>query len=98
MGYSPWSHKELDTTEQLTLLLQHSMGQLGSSPDLEMGLEHVQPSFVACGILVPQPGVEPGPLAVEAQSTNHWIAREVPVTSLQSTLLRPAAPRNLLEM
>ena len=21
MGYSPWDHKELDTTEQLTLLL-----------------------------------------------------------------------------
>ena len=76
MGYSPWSHKELDTTEQLTLLLQHSMGQLGSSPDLEMGLEHVQPSFVACGILVPQPGVEPVPLAVKVQSPYNCTARK----------------------
>ena len=33
-GSNPQSHKESDTTEQLTLLLQHSMGQLGGSPDL----------------------------------------------------------------
>ena len=30
----------------------------------------------ACGILVPQPGVEPGPLAVKARSPNYWTARE----------------------
>ena len=29
------------------------------------------------GILVPQPGAEPGPLAVRAQSPNHWISREL---------------------
>ena len=29
-------------------------------------------------ILVPQPGVEPVPPAVEAQSLNHWTARQVP--------------------
>ena len=33
---------------------------------------------MACGILVPQPGIEPTPPAVEAQSRNHWTAREVP--------------------
>ena len=27
-------------------------------------------------ILVPCPGIEPGPLAVGAQSPNHWTARE----------------------
>ena len=32
----------------------------------------------ACGILVPQPGIEPGPPAVELWSPNHWTAREVP--------------------
>ena len=32
----------------------------------------------ACGILVPQPGIEPGPPALEAWSLNHWTAREVP--------------------
>ena len=38
----------------------------------------------ACGILVPQPGMEPMPPAVEAPNLNHWTAREVP-------------PRDLLE-
>ena len=33
---------------------------------------------LACGILVPQPGIEPGPTAVEARSPNHWTTREVP--------------------
>ena len=31
----------------------------------------------ACGISVPQPGVEPTPPALEAWNLNHWIAREV---------------------
>ena len=31
-----------------------------------------------CGILVPQPGIEPTPPAVEAQSLNHWTTSEVP--------------------
>ena len=30
------------------------------------------------GILVPQPGIEPTPLAMEARNPNHWTAREVP--------------------
>ena len=32
----------------------------------------------AWGILVPQPGIEPVAPAVEAQSPNHWTAREFP--------------------
>ena len=32
----------------------------------------------AFGILVPQPGIEPSPPALEAQSLNHWTTREVP--------------------
>ena len=41
-----------------------------------------------CGILVPRPGIEPAPLALEAQSLNHWTAREVPkvTTSMYETL------------
>ena len=27
--------------------------------------------------LVPQPGIEPGPLAVQVQSPNHWTTREI---------------------
>ena len=34
--------------------------------------------LVACSILVPQPGIEPVPPAVEAQSLNPWTTREVP--------------------
>ena len=37
---------------------------------------------VACGILVPQPGIEPVSPALEALSLNHWTAREVPVAVL----------------
>ena len=32
---------------------------------------------MARGILVPQPGIEPVPLALEAPSLNHWTTREV---------------------
>ena len=34
---------------------------------------------VACGILVPRPGIKPTPPTVEAWSLNHWTAREVPM-------------------
>ena len=33
------------------------------------------PCRMACGILVPRPGIEPGPLAVRVWSPNHWTAR-----------------------
>ena len=36
------------------------------------------PCCAACGILASQPGVEPIPLAMKAQSLNHWITREFP--------------------
>ena len=36
------------------------------------------PCRIACGILVPQPGIEPGAPAVRAPSPNHWTAREFP--------------------
>ena len=32
---------------------------------------------MACGILVPRPGIEPVSPAVEAQTLNHWDAAEV---------------------
>ena len=37
------------------------------------------PQQEACRILAPQPGIKPVPPAVEAQSPNHWTAREVPI-------------------
>ena len=38
------------------------------------------PHCTACGILAPQPGIEPTPLALEMQSLNHWTTREAPGT------------------
>ena len=37
------------------------------------------PRSVACGILVPQPGFEPTPLAVKTRSPNHQTTREFPL-------------------
>ena len=36
------------------------------------------PHSAAFGILVPGPGIEPEPAAMEARSPNHWTSREVP--------------------
>ena len=36
------------------------------------------PDVWLLGILVPWPGIEPGPLAVKRQSSDHWTAREFP--------------------
>ena len=38
------------------------------------------PHSAALGILVPQPGIEPMPPAVETRSLNHWTTREVPIS------------------
>ena len=40
------------------------------------------PRRMACGILVPQPGIEPGPSAVKAWSPNHWTTREFPILDI----------------
>ena len=64
-GYSPWGHKELDTSEvnQRAQVLVMSLGIL----------------FVAwMRDLVPQPEIEPGPLALVMQSVTHWTTWEVP--------------------
>ena len=35
-------------------------------------------SHTACGVLVPQPGIEPVPFALKAQGPEHWTIRKVP--------------------
>ena len=45
------------------------------------------PHHTPCGILVPWPGIEPVPPAVEVQSLSHWTAREVPHLCTFLTLL-----------
>ena len=46
---------------------------------------------MACRILVPQPGVEPGPLAGKERSLDHWTAREFPMFIPLISLLLPLA-------
>ena len=42
------------------------------------------PCHMACRSLVPQPGTEPLPSALEAKCRNHWANREVPKISFES--------------
>ena len=42
---------------------------------------------MACGILVPQPGIEPVPAAVEARSFNQRPTREVPTVFYYKSVL-----------
>ena len=53
------------------------------------------PCFSACGILVPLPGIELSPPAVEARSLNHWTVREVPVTDFMEGRSRKGLQRNI---
>ena len=47
------------------------------------------PGFMAYGILVPWPGIEPMCPALEAWSLNHWTTREVPSWILNSLAIPP---------
>ena len=42
---------------------------------------------LACRISVPQPGIEPGVIAVKAQNSNHYTTRELPWLISFSTML-----------
>ena len=42
---------------------------------------------LAYRILVPQPGIEPGPPAVETWGPNHWTSREFPPETLSEWFL-----------
>ena len=85
-GYSPWSLKELDPTEHthhsgLKWCLIRALICLSRITDDGIIIFSflLATPHAACGILVPQPGVEPVPLAVETQSPKHWTTREVPL-------------------
>ena len=45
------------------------------------------PCSMACEILVPQPGIEPLPPALEGWSLNHWTTREAPIHSFPDSFL-----------
>ena len=54
------------------------------------------PCHVACRILVPRPGIKLGPPAVEAQSPNHWPAREFLSFSFIWGLIKDYSPGDSL--
>ena len=58
-----------------------SKAELGITHSLLCVLFFFWQSREACGILVPRPGIQPVPPAVEAWSLNHWTTREVPTLS-----------------
>ena len=84
MSYSPWCHKESDTTEQLThthtRTHAHAMAQsclpLFLIFKLKKFLNFIWPHHKACGILVPQAGNKPVSPALGAQTHIHWTTRE----------------------
>ena len=53
---------------------------------LEFKRQPPAPHCAACRILVPRPGIEPGPTAVKALSANHWITRGSPRANILWTL------------
>ena len=48
-----------------------------------------------CGILVPRPEIEPGPLAVEAQNPNHWTTRKLPRLIFLKTIIPNIIPYHI---
>ena len=78
LGYTPWGHKESDTTEPLThtvpYLLGCSMWALPSSLQLCLTFK------LQAVDLVPWPGIKPKPPAFRAWNLGHWITREIPVS------------------
>ena len=48
---------------------------------------------LACGILVPHPGIEPMLLAVKAWSLSQWTPREVPRANLDACLFKRRDPQ-----
>ena len=110
-GCSPWGSQRVGhgwTTEQQQLLEEEVLKLF--SPEAHIHWFSCASFFLlfplwlpwaACGIFVPQPGIEPMYPGLEAQSLNHWTAREVPFcTSLRLQCLPPFPPslqRTLLQ-
>ena len=101
VDYSPWSHKESDTTERLSTA-QHMQKNPYSEKVIVKKLQicnqectKIQylesffffwPYCMACGILVPCLGIEPLSPALEVWSLNHWTARKFPAFILLTNI------------
>ena len=63
---------------EITLAGLYRVCQQNAPACLRTSFSFFWPHRMACGILVPGPGIEPMHCAVEARSLNHWTAREFP--------------------
>ena len=94
---SPNPHSQPSVSNYLPTYLLHVCLCRSKIPEAAVAFEHPVPGpyrtpcsppffsflfFFFCRILVPQPGIEPTPLAVKAWSPNHWTAREFPAAAL----------------
>ena len=82
----PYDCNNLDPTSRGPFLLQvlPLLVEIAANTVIKRGIGRTAHFFflfwlhhTAYGTLVPLPGIEPAPLALEAQSLNHWTAREV---------------------
>ena len=92
MGYSPWGRKESDRTELLHCLsLRYMRGHEKTTVHTNQKNTHIIPSHpkyclfflfwpqhMACGILIPWPGIKPTSPTLGVWSLNHWTARKIP--------------------
>ena len=67
---------------QGTLLLKHIINGRNINALVSSSEHFFFFCCVACGILVPRPGIELVPPALEAWVLNHWTTREVPLLSI----------------
>ena len=70
-------------TDRVLTLFRYPASRKARLPPQPLGVNSFWvfcPRLVAWGILVPPPGIEPIPPAMEAWSLNHWTTREVPIS------------------
>ena len=77
VGYSPWGCKESNMTKTSTLLAEQTFPLFVLFPHY-LFINLFWPHCVACGSLVPLPGIEPKLPALEEWGHNQWTTREVP--------------------
>ena len=70
---------------QGTLLLKHIINGRNINALVSSSEHFFFFCCVACGILVPRPGIELVPPALEAWGLNHWTTREVPLLFFSSS-------------
>ena len=107
-GFDPWVRKipwrrkrqphsnilawEIPWTEEPGRL--QSMGSQRVRHDLATKQQQYELLVVACGILIPWPGMEPGPPTLGVQSLSHWTTREVTNGCWKSRKMKSPLPHH----